>query len=273
MRALVLTTCLLLTHFAHAEKPRVAVVFEEQVRGVFGLSGNWMDPGRGEETVVAALKDAGFIVVDSQQLRANLLREQAVQVLAGDQKAAIAAGSRLQAPYVIVGKGYAKSSGQIVGSSMKSVQANVQLTLLNAENGEVLASTTATAAKPHMDEVIGGGEALAAASTDAAQKLIAEMDGLQAGTPGGGTLAVSISGLKSYRHFLFVKEWIEKNIPDMRKIEKESYTAGSANLELASSTKGSDFAEKIATAKFDGFAVNPIDVSDHSVLLKVILRE
>ena len=110
-------------------KPRVAVVFEERVQGVFGLSGSWVDSGRAEEALLTALRENGYSIVDPQAVRANLLRDQAVQVLAGDEKAAIAAGSRLQAPYVIVGKGFAKSAGAVIGSSMKSMQAQVQLNL------------------------------------------------------------------------------------------------------------------------------------------------
>src|SRR5207244_11414919 len=74
-----------------ADKPRVAVVFEEKVQGVFGLSGSWMDPGRAEEVLITHLRNNSYDVVDSQTVRANILRDQAVQVLAGAQQAAIAA--------------------------------------------------------------------------------------------------------------------------------------------------------------------------------------
>lgn len=265
-----------------ASKPKVALVFEEKVQGVFGLSGGWVTPGRGEEIAVAALKDAGYEIVDSQTIRANLLREQAVQVLAGDQKAAVAAGTRLGAPFVIVGKGYAKTAGNIAGSSMKSMQATVQFQLINAGSGEVIASTTANAAKPHVDEVIGGGEALAAASTDAMKKLLAAWakegataSGGTAAAPAssGGRLKVSISGLKSYRHFVFVQEWIEKNTAGFKSFENAKYTTGSADLEIACTAKGHELAKAIAKEKFTGFSVNPIEVGDDSVILKAIVNE
>ncbi len=259
---------------ARAEQPRVAVVFEEQVRGVFGMSGAWMDPGRGEEAVIEALRSAGYRVVDAQTVRANLLREQAVQVLAGDQKAAVAAGSRLQAPWVVIGKGYAKSAGQVVGSSMKSIQGSVQLSLVDAASGDVLAAVTGAAAKPHVDEVTGGGEALAAAATDAAAKLLDRMSrGLAPGAAAVPSVKVTISGLKSYRHYIFIKEWLEKNAAGARSVREETYTAGNADLVVETGLKGPELAKKIALAPFEGFAVNPIDVREQSVALKVILRE
>jgi hypothetical protein len=256
---------------AQADKPRIAVVFEEKVQGVFGLSGSWMDPGRGEEALITRLRNNNYNVIDSQTARANILREQAVQVLAGDQKAAIAVGSKLQAPYVIVGKGFAKSAGNVSGSSMKSMQAQVQLTAINAQNGEIIGSATARAAIPHVDETSGGAEALAAASEEASDELMGQLGKLPVVPAAAGGLKVAITGLRSYRHYLVLKEWIEKNTPGFQKIESENYTAGSADFALACSAKGHDFAEKIAVAKFQGFAVNPLDVSDASVTLKVIV--
>lgn len=259
-------------------KPRIAVVFEEQVRGVFGLSGSWMDPGRGENALQDALRDEGYDVVDAQTVRSSIMRDQAIQVLAGDQKAAIAAGSRLQAPFVVAGKGYAKSPGQVVGSSLKSLQATVQLRLLDAGTGDILASADATAARAHVDETVGGGEALAAASTAAASSLIEKMrkidlTRLKPGGPAAAPLKVSISGLKSYRHFLFIQEWIQQNTTGFRGIENEHYTSGSADMEVVCRASGHDFSKKIATASFEGFAVNPIDVSDSAVALKVIIHD
>jgi hypothetical protein len=257
-----------------ADKPRVAVVFEEQVRGVFGLSGSWMDPGRAEETVIGALRDGGYTVVDSQTVRANILRDQAVQVLAGDQKAAVAVGSKLQAPWVVVGKGYAKSAGNVVGSSMKSMQASVQLSLMDAESGEIITSTTGSSAKPHVDEVTGGGEALAVAAAEAVGKLVAAADRVD--TTAAKTdrpLNVTINGLRSYRHFVFLQEWIEKNAAGYQAIENEKYTAGTAEMDVRCGLSGHAFAKKIATATFQGFSVNPVDVSDTRVTLKVIIHE
>lgn len=271
-------TCAVTDSVAAESKPRIAVVFEEQVRGVFGQTGAWMDPGRGENTLQDALRNEGYDVVDAQTVRASILREQAIQVLAGDSKAAIAAGSRLQAPFVVVGKGYAKSSGQVVGSSLKSLQATVQLRLLDAGSGEILASANATAARAHVDETVGGGEALAAASGDAAAQLIEKMrkvdlTRLMPGGPAAAALKVSISGLKSYRHFIFIQDWIKQNAAGYRAIENEHYTAGSADMDVVCMAGGHEFSRKIATASFDGFSVNPIDVSDGAVALKVILHD
>lgn len=264
--------------FCEEPKPRVAVVFEEQVRGVFGLSGSWMDPGRGENTLQEALRTEGYDVVDAQTVRSSIMREQAIQVLAGDAKAAVAAGSRLQAPFVVVGKGYAKSSGQVVGSSLKSIQASVQLRLLDSASGEILASSDATAARAHVDETVGGGEALAAASADASAQLIEKMRKVdlvryRPGGPAAAPLKVTISGLKSYRHFMFIQDWIKQNTAGFRGIENEHYTSGSADLDVVCMASGHDFSRKIATASFEGFSVNPIDVGESAVSLKVIVHD
>ena len=86
-------------------------------------------------------------------------------------------------------------------------------------------------------------------------------------------LKISISGLRSYRHFLVLKAWIERNTPGFRAFTAETYTTGSADLEISGSTSGTEFAKQIALASFEGFVVNPLDVSEHAVTLKVIVQE
>lgn len=260
--------------FGEPANKKVAVVFEEQVRGVFGLSGSWVDAGRAEEVLIDKLSAAGYQVVDAQLVRAQILRDQAVQVLSGDQKAAVAVGARLDAPLIVVGKGYAKSSGNVVGSSMKSNQGQVSLRLLDAQNGEVLTSVSASATKPHVDEVAGGTLALEAASGEASDKLLGAMAEIETGKSTGlQELNVSISGMRSYRHYAFVQEWIEKNIAGFQKIESQEYTAGSAQMAITCTATGHEFAKQIALAKFEGFSINPLDVNDRSVTLKVIIHE
>lgn len=253
---------------------RVAVVFEEQVRGVFGLSGSWVDPGRAEEVLIDKLAAAGYQVVDAQLVRSQILRDQAVQVLGGDQKAAVAVGARLEAPYVVVGRGYAKPSGNVAGSSMKSNQGQVTLRLLDAQSGEVMATASATATKPHVDEVAGGALALEAAAEEAGGKLIAAMADLEpSGRAGPQSLSISITGLRSYRHYAHLQEWIEKNTSGFQRIDNEEYTAGSARMDIACSATGHEFARRIALARFEGFSVNPLDVGDRAVTLRVIIHE
>ncbi len=252
-----------------AKKPRLAVIFEEQVRGVFGMSGSWMEPGRAEEALIAKLVEAGYDVVDSKTVRANIMRDQAVMVLGGDQKASIAVGSRLEAPFIIAGKGFAKSAGAILGSSMKSLQANVSLRMVNSQNGQVVASVVGTAAKPHVDEVIGGGEALAAASEQAADKLLEAMSKYDySASTFAGRIKINIANLRSYRHYLAIKEWIQQNAPGFKGIENENYTTGEASLEVLCNAKGAELAGLIANARFNGFVINPIDVSDSALTLK-----
>ncbi len=270
---LIVAACALQT-FGQSTDKRVAVVFEEQVRGVFGLSGSWVDPGRAEEILIDKLAAAGYQVVDAQIVRAQILRDQAVQVLGGDQKAAVAVGARLEAPWVVVGRGYAKPSGNVAGSSMKSNQGQVTLRLLDAQSGAVLATASATATKPHVDEVAGGALALEAASEEAGEKLISAMSGIRTGKSAGPqSLNISISGLHSYRHYAHVQEWIEENISGFRGIDRQEYTAGSAQMDISCSATGHEFARQIAMARFEGFSVNPLDVSDRTVTLRVIIHD
>src|SRR5262245_55729914 len=61
-------------------KPKVMVVIEEKVAGVFGTTG-WETIGQAESTLVEKLIAAGFPVVDSQTLRRNIPRDKALLLL------------------------------------------------------------------------------------------------------------------------------------------------------------------------------------------------
>ena len=267
-----LGTVLLTTPLRAAEK--IAVVFEEQVRGVMGISGTWMTPGTGEEVVLRKLRAAGYEVVDSQTLRANILREQAMQVLGGDEKAAIALGQQFEAPLVLIGKGFAKPSGNVLGTSMRSHSANVQLRVIQSETAMQVATATGSAQKPHVDEVTGGGLAIAAAAETAVDELIDALQKAKANTAWKpSALKVNISGLKSYRHYLYLKDWIEAEVEGVGTLKEPKYQTGTAQFELPGSIEGPALAEQIARAQFNGFVVNPVEVTKQKVSLKVLILE
>lgn len=157
---------------------------------------------------------------------------------------------------------------------MKSIQANVQLKAIHTQTGATLASATASATKVHVDEMIGGGLALEEAGSKAAESLVAslkEANAKAASEP--KEVSIAITGLTSYRHFLFLKQWMRHNLKGYQDIISENYTVGSAELVVKSDASGSQVADQLALAKFDGFAVNPVDVGPLKIAVKVILTD
>jgi hypothetical protein len=253
---------------------RVAVLVDEQVRGVFGVSGSWTDPGRVETTLISMLRDAGYEPVDPKALRSSVLHDQVVQVLSGDKKASIAVGELMQVPWLVIAHGYAKPAGNVAGSSMKSIQAQVETRMVDARTGQIMAEASASAAKPHVDEVAGGAEALATAVEKAGQELLTKLMSTQQQVSSDDHLTVDITGLRSYRQFLYLQEWMQDNLLGFSGCDNPRYTSGSGHIELRGNIDGPDFAKQMAQGKFHGFAINPMNVTANEVSLRIIpLRE
>lgn len=85
------------------DKPKVMVLIEEKVGGLYGTTA-WENVGQAESTIMERLMAAGFNVVDPAQVRANIPRDKALRLLEGDQKAAAAAGIQYGAQVVITGR-------------------------------------------------------------------------------------------------------------------------------------------------------------------------
>lgn len=250
----------------------VALVLDEKVGGVFEISGKWVDPGAVETVIHSILLDEGFEVLEPSTVRSLLLRDQAVQALGGDKKAVMSMGASLGSDWIISGTGHAKPSGNVLGTGMKSLRANVELKLLEAKSGSIWAVARANTAQVHTDEVAGGAEALGKAAEQAIQTLLENASSKPASTVESEVVKVTISGLVSYRHYMHVQEWIEENANGFKAFKDASYTAGTAHVELDASETGHSLAKRMALAEFEGFVMNPIDVQDDHIQLKVILK-
>ncbi len=93
-----------------------------------------------ENTIMDRFREKGFDVVDHQAQAQNIKISPALQVVELNDRAAITLGKQVDAEIVIVGKVLAKSVGNIAGTSMKSVQANISLRAIQIDNARVLSA-------------------------------------------------------------------------------------------------------------------------------------
>jgi hypothetical protein len=144
--------------------PKVMVVIEEKVAGIFGTTG-WETVGQAESTLAETLLAAGFPVVDPQTVHRNVPRDKALRLLEGDQQAAAVAGLQFGAQVVISGQAISKNAGgKLLGTNMQSLQATVQVRAVRSDDGQVIATGSAQAVQAHIDELRGGALAIQEAS-------------------------------------------------------------------------------------------------------------
>ena len=258
-------------HFSNAPKPRVMILIEEKVAGIFGTTG-YEDVGQAESTLSEQFLNAGFEVVDSQTVRKNLPRDKALRMMEGDRRAAAVAGLQFHAEIVITGKAFSKNAGKtLLGTSMQSIHATVQANAVRTDDGSVVSSRSAGAVQAHIDELRGGAMAIRKASTDLANMLIQDiMNSVSTSTQDVNAINVTVSGLVSYGHLMAVREYLETRLDGVLGVTQRQFTQGTADLLVDYIGNSMMMADALARQRFRGFRLEPTNVTPSKLDLKVI---
>jgi hypothetical protein len=258
-----------------AEKPKVMVILEEKVMGVFGTTA-FEDVGQAESTLIQRLLAAGFNVVDPQTVKSNISRDQALRILEGDNNAAAAAGLQYGAQIVISGKAFSKNAGgKILNTQMQSLQATLQARAIRTDSAKIISSRSEQGRQAHIDEVQGGALAIKQAMERMAQPMINDILAQWRSEAYGRSreITLMITSLVSYRHLSAIKTFLEKGMQGVRAIHQRSFIAGSAELMVDYGGKSSNIADELANRKFTGFRLEPTNVTPSRVDVKAVLEK
>ncbi|MCL5023429.1 MAG: flagellar assembly protein T N-terminal domain-containing protein [Nitrospirae bacterium] len=256
------------------EKPKVMVIIDEKVGGMYGTTG-WEGVGQAESTIMEKFIGAGFTVVDPATVKANITRDKALRMLEGDSAAAAAEGLKYGAQIVITGKAFSKNAGgKLYGTKLQSLQATLQARVIRTDTARVISSRSATGAQVHIDELQGGALAIKEASEKLADDLMQDIIRQWSGEVYGRSqeMVVMISGLVSYRHLAAIKRFLEKEMQGVRAVNQRSFTGGAAELSLDYGGKSSNIADELAARRFSGFRLEPTNVTPNRVDIKAILE-
>ena len=257
------------------EKPKVMVIIEEQVGGLFGTT-EWRNVGQAESTIVERLLAAGFNVVDPAMVRANMSRDEALRFLEGDAKAAAAARTKYGAQVLVTGRAFSKNAGgKILGTNMQSIQATLQARVVRADDGRVISSRSEQGTKPHIDEMQGGALAIKEASERLSDVLINDILGSWKKEVYGRSQEITlvISGLVSYRHLSAVKKFLESDLQGVKAVHQRNFTQGTAELLLDYGGKSSFIADELANKRFTGFRLEPTNVTPNRLDVRAVLQK
>jgi hypothetical protein len=256
------------------EKPKVMVLIEEKVGGLYGTTA-WEDVGQAESTIMERLMAAGFNVVDPAQVRANIPRNKALRLLEGDHKAAAAAGIQYGAQVVITGRALSKNAGgKLLGTNMQSIQATLQARVVRSDDGRVISSRSEQGTKAHIDEMQGGALAIKEASEKLSDVLMNDILNSWKKEVYGRSQEVTlvVSGLVSYRHLSAVKKFLESDLQGVKAVHQRSFTHGTAELSLDYGGKTSFVADELANKRFTGFRLEPSNVTPNRVDVQAIIE-
>lgn len=245
---------------ASMEHPKLMVLIEEDYKSMDNLG-----MGIASTEMASLLGAKGFELVDKSQVDAVMNNNQARQALAGNAKAAKALGLKFGAQYVVVGKVVAHDAGEAYpGSGLKSIQASLQLKVIQTQTGLVLGSVVKTGVSAHISPLTGATMAIQMCTQKAVDEYLvnAITNSFQEYLNNGAPLKLHITGVDSFQKSKLLIGVIEK-IERVANSKKEGWSKTGGILELGLLYKGTseELAGVIDGKKIGAGKLEVIDVA------------
>ena len=253
--------------------PRIMIIIEEV--NVGNIS-SWLantNMAAAESSVTEKFQEKGFKLVDRSQARQVANSNQIKLAVSGDSAAAANIGGLANAEVIIVGKAVSENVGTIAGSSIKSIQANVNLTAIKVDNAEVIASGSAHAAKPHISAMSGGTMALKSAAAKAAEQLISGIvSNWQTELSSAASVQLMISKI-NFTQLSQFKKIVSSEVRGIKSINQRNYTNNVAILDVSVQGDAQFLADKLSVASFPGFKLVVSAISQNRIDLEAITTD
>ncbi len=240
------------------ERPKLMVLIEE----------DYIDMTKpnmriAETELNSQLAAKGFELVDKAQVEEVKEQNKARQALAGNVDAASSLGLMFGAQYVIIGKAVAQDVGEaIAGTGLRSVQASLQLKVIQSQSGILLGSVVKNGVSAHISPLTGATVALKNTVGKATDGYLVDTitNSFQDYLNNGAPMKLHISGVKSFQQYKTITEEIE-TIKTIVSSKKEGWNKAGGLLVLDLRFKGTS--EELA-GQIDGrkFGKNKIEVVD-----------
>jgi len=225
-----------------------------------------------ETEMISLLKKDGFKLVDSEQINAVKKKGVTEMALSGDFKEAKILGLEYGAQYIIVGEAVIKSSSELIqGSNFKSIQAVLQLKILQASTGEILGPTIKQAVVAHINELTGATKALKQAVGDAVETFVTPKirDSRISCQQNGISVKLNILGVDTFKRYKMITEAFEY-IDNITSSRKQGWNKSSGLLSLDVTFQGTTehLADLIDQHKLDIGKFYIEDISSNKLIVR-----
>jgi hypothetical protein len=257
---------------AQKNMPRIMVLIAEQNVGQERPRYYWdsVDLSIAETTLQSNLMRDGFTFVDRDAVQRELrtITTRGVDV---NNDAAARLGRKVDAELVIIGKAYAKAAGNVAGTSMKSLQANISARAVRTDTGMVIASATEHAASVHIDDITGGSDAIRKATEKLAENLKTQIIAKwQSEVSSAGLVSLTVRQIKSYADFMKLKDALRNEVRGVKNVYIRKMEAGTAQMDVEYQGTALALADNLAMKKFTGFSLDITAVGQNSLEMTMI---
>ncbi len=256
--------------------PRVMIMVAEQNIGMhyysywWGVKASTADLNITENVLMQKLTGKGFHIVDHSVASATLHIKDPYKIESLSNDAVQSIGNLYDAEVVIYGKALAKLAGSVMGSSMKSAQADVSLRVVNTDSGQVIASATHHAAAVHPNEVTAGAEALKLATEGIGDQLLDQVvKRWTQDLSSGSLIRLAISNIPSYNHLVKFKETLQQRIRGVKGLYQRDFDAGHATVDINVPATTQQLADELIGIDYGGFRVDVTSLTQNTISLEM----
>lgn len=242
------------------ERPKLMVLIDEDYKSMDNLG-----MGIASTEMSSLLGAKGFELVDKAQVDAVMNNNQGRQALAGNANAAKALGLKFGAQYVIVGKAVAQDAGEAYpGSGIKSIQASLQLKVIQTQTGLVLGSAVKNGVSAHISPLTGATNAIQMSVQKAVDEYLVDAitNSFQGFLNNGSPLKLHVTGVNTFQESKMVIAAVEK-IERVASSKKEGWnkTGGVLVLDLLYKGTSEELAEVLDGRKIGNGKLEVVDVA------------
>ncbi len=253
--------------------PRTMMMIEErnigQAPGLFHYIEE--DMNTAETAIMNHLMAKGFRFVDPATVKRNLDQRKAAAILEGDVEQAAMLGRTLGAEVVITGKAIAKATEtEAYGTKIRSQQATLNVRAIRTDTGDIIATSSAQGAHPHIDDLTGGTMAIQKACEKLSDDLVEQiLKRWQEDVSSGTRITLKVRGIADFSQLNKFKNALKYYARGVTSVIQRDWMEGFATLEVLMTGSASDLAERLDGKDVEGIRVKVIGMSQNSVSVEL----
>ena len=217
------------------DRPNVMILIEEEYIGMDNIGARFA-----ETELYSLLAAKGFDLVDKAQMEKIRVLAQTRQALAGNMTAAKSLGLNSGVQYLILGKAVVQDIGEAYpGSGMRSLQASLQVRVIQIQTGLVLGSVVKNGVVPHISQLTGATRALQISARKAVNEYLVDTitNSFQEYLNNGAPVKLHITGVTTFQQYNLITSTIE-TLDRVVTSKKEGWSKAGGLLELDLRFKG-----------------------------------
>lgn len=259
---------------ARKGKPRTMILVDER-----NINENYAqlnaDLNTTETTIMNEFMNFGFPFVDPTTVKMNLSRESAMAAVQGNPEAAAAIANQHGAEIIITGTAISKvASGApavVKNAGFKSCQANLNLRVIRADDGSIIAVSNAHDRAAHIDEVTGGSMALQkaskAAANDLKDKIIAAW---QKDVYSSSQVQLMISNVSSFSQLSTLKNSMKFYVRGVQAVHQRSFSGGVALFDVDIKGNAEQLASELEAKEIEGIKFQVTGMTANKVTATIV---